>query len=87
MSSLQSFALCRDFIEHEATPAMAENASVLLVMKGSGVRVPASASGEGPASPDVPRVVEVAESRNGIWKEASGADVLDDVAGRRRPLF
>ena len=41
--SLQSRSLCRGFTEHEATLEPAPMPQAPLVMKGSGVRVPASA--------------------------------------------
>jgi hypothetical protein len=56
MSSLQSLWLCREFTEHDATPLPAEMPLGLLVMKGSPVRIRAS------ALPEAPHLGAVAQS-------------------------
>jgi hypothetical protein len=46
MPSPQSLALCSDLTGNGTTPSTTERTQAALVMKGSGVRVPASASTE-----------------------------------------
>ena len=56
MSSLQIASISRDFTGPDATARIAKNLLALLVMKGSGVRVPASALREVPVRQRFPPV-------------------------------
>src|SRR3954451_4818506 len=94
MSSPQSLELCRDLTGQDLTRGDGAAAGSALVMKGSGVRVPASALRSFPAKAVVPsqRLVHLGSAwgLHGVWNgtcdEPAAASALPAASARATPV-